>query len=110
MAVVETGVPVWALDDARLDGPLGLRGARAGERLGEGEYAADLRPGACVVADAAGPVAVLFGDVAPEPPPRSRTARGCGCSPSRCPGCRRCTSRRRCSAAPRRFRTPVAPQ
>ena len=62
VAVVETGVPVWALDDARLDGPLGLRGARAGERLGEGEYAADLAPGRVVVADAAGPVAVLFGD------------------------------------------------
>ena len=41
VALVETGVPVWALDAARLDGPLGLRGARAGERLGEGEYAAD---------------------------------------------------------------------
>ena len=55
VAVVETGVPVWALDDARLDGPLGLRGARAGERLGEGEYAADLRARAVVVADAARP-------------------------------------------------------
>jgi DNA/RNA-binding domain of Phe-tRNA-synthetase-like protein len=65
VAVVETGVPVWALDDARLDGPLGLRGARAGERLGEGEYAADLVPGRVVVADAAGPVAVLFGEIAP---------------------------------------------
>lgn len=65
VAVVETGVPVWALDDARLDGPLGLRAARAGERLGEGEYAADLAPGRVVVADAGGPVAVLFGDVAP---------------------------------------------
>jgi DNA/RNA-binding domain of Phe-tRNA-synthetase-like protein len=65
VAVVETGVPVWAVDDARLDGPLGLRGARAGERLGEGEYAADLAPGRVVVADATGPVAVLFGDIAP---------------------------------------------
>jgi DNA/RNA-binding domain of Phe-tRNA-synthetase-like protein len=65
IAVVETGVPVWACDDDRLDGPLGLRGAQAGERLGEGDYADDLEPGRLVVADAAAPVAVLFGDVAP---------------------------------------------
>jgi DNA/RNA-binding domain of Phe-tRNA-synthetase-like protein len=65
IAVVETGVPVWALDDDRLDGALGLRAAQAGERLGEGEYAPDLAPGRLVVADAAAPVAILFGDVAP---------------------------------------------
>jgi DNA/RNA-binding domain of Phe-tRNA-synthetase-like protein len=65
VALVETGVPVWAVDDARLDGPLGVRGARAGERLGEGEYADDLAPGRLVVADARGPVAVLFGELAP---------------------------------------------
>jgi DNA/RNA-binding domain of Phe-tRNA-synthetase-like protein len=65
IAVVETGVPVWALDADRVDGPLGLRGAQAGERLGEGEYAPDLAPGRLVVADASAPVAVLFGDVAP---------------------------------------------
>jgi DNA/RNA-binding domain of Phe-tRNA-synthetase-like protein len=73
VAVVETGVPLWAVDAQRLDGPLGLRGARAGERLGEGEYAADLAPGRVVVADAGGPVAVLFGDVAPSRLPGRRT-------------------------------------
>ena len=45
VAVVETGVPVWALDAERVNGPLGLRGARAGERLGAGRYAHDLAPG-----------------------------------------------------------------
>jgi DNA/RNA-binding domain of Phe-tRNA-synthetase-like protein len=75
VAVVETGVPVWALDDARVAGPLGLRGARAGERLGEGEYAADLAPGRLVVADANGPVAVLFGDVAPSHRPARDSVR-----------------------------------
>jgi len=75
VAVVETGVPVWALDDERLDGPLGLRGARDGERVGEGEYAADLPPGRVVVADAAGPVAVLFGDLAPSRCPSRDTTR-----------------------------------
>jgi DNA/RNA-binding domain of Phe-tRNA-synthetase-like protein len=75
VAVVETGVPVWAVDDERLDGPLGLRGARPGERLGEGEYAPDLAPERIVVADASGPVAVLFGDVSPSHLPGRDSAR-----------------------------------
>jgi DNA/RNA-binding domain of Phe-tRNA-synthetase-like protein len=75
VAVVETGVPVWAVDDTRLDGPLGLRAARTGERLGEGEYAADLVPGRVVVADATGPVAVLFGDIAAGRRPDRHSAR-----------------------------------
>jgi DNA/RNA-binding domain of Phe-tRNA-synthetase-like protein len=75
VAVVETGVPVWAVDDERLDGPLGLRGAGPGERLGEGEYAPDLAPERIVVADASGPVAVLFGDVAPSHLPGRDSAR-----------------------------------
>jgi DNA/RNA-binding domain of Phe-tRNA-synthetase-like protein len=65
LALVETGVPVWALDADRVEGPLGLRAALADERLGDGEYANDLVPGRLVVADQAGPVAVLFGDTAP---------------------------------------------
>jgi DNA/RNA-binding domain of Phe-tRNA-synthetase-like protein len=79
LGLVETGVPVWALDDGRRDGPLGLRAARAGERLGDGELAADLGPGRLVVADARGPVAVLFGAIAPghEPARRSERLRLC---------------------------------
>jgi DNA/RNA-binding domain of Phe-tRNA-synthetase-like protein len=73
VAVVETGVPVWALDAARLHGSLGLRAARAGERLGEGELAGDVPAGRLVVADAAGPVAALFGDVAASHRPGRRT-------------------------------------
>jgi DNA/RNA-binding domain of Phe-tRNA-synthetase-like protein len=60
LAVVETGVPVWALDDERLDGPLGLRLAGAGERVGDGELAGEAPPGQLVVADAERAVAVLF--------------------------------------------------
>ena len=75
LGLVETGVPVWAVDDATLDGPLGVRPAAAGERLGSGEYANDLPAGRLLVADAAGPVAVLFGDVAPGREVTSRTAR-----------------------------------
>jgi DNA/RNA-binding domain of Phe-tRNA-synthetase-like protein len=63
LAVVETGVPIWALDDATLDGPLGIREARSGERRPRPDgFADDLPPGRLVVADAAGPVAVLFGE------------------------------------------------
>lgn len=64
LALVETGVPLWALDAGALDGPLGVREARRGDRLGEGAYAPDLAPGRLVVADAERAVAVLFGPVA----------------------------------------------
>ena len=60
LAVVETGVPVWALDDERLDGPLGLRTAAAGERVGDGELADEAPDGQIVVADASRALAVLF--------------------------------------------------
>ena len=66
LAVVETGVPVWALDDARVDGSLGIRPATPGERLGRGEPANDVAPGRLVVADDSGPLAQLFGEVAPQ--------------------------------------------
>lgn len=66
IALVETGVPVWALDEDTLEGDLRIRAAQPGERLGSGEYANDLPPGRLVVADDAGPVAVLFGDLAPD--------------------------------------------
>lgn len=55
IAVMETSVPVWALDAAALDGELRLRTAAAGEGIPGGRL---------VVADAARPVAVLFGDIA----------------------------------------------
>jgi DNA/RNA-binding domain of Phe-tRNA-synthetase-like protein len=75
VAAVETGVGVWALDAARVDGPLGIRAAAPGERLGAGELARDLPAGRLVVADARAPVAALFGDVDPErAPTRASTA------------------------------------
>jgi DNA/RNA-binding domain of Phe-tRNA-synthetase-like protein len=75
LALVETGVPVWALDADRVRGALGLRPARAGERLGDGEYADDLVPSRIIVADDAGPVAVLFGQTAPGRLPTRETSR-----------------------------------
>jgi DNA/RNA-binding domain of Phe-tRNA-synthetase-like protein len=73
IGLIETSVPLWALDARRLDGPLGVRLARAGERLGRGDLASDLPAGRLVVADAATPVAVLFGGLAPAVRPSSST-------------------------------------
>jgi DNA/RNA-binding domain of Phe-tRNA-synthetase-like protein len=64
IALVETSIPLWAVDPGRLDGPLGIRLSRAGERLGSGPYADELPAGRLVVADAGSPVGVLFGDLA----------------------------------------------
>ena len=57
VAVMDTSVPVWALDGAALEGELELRAVREGE--------AGQPAGRLVVADAARPVAVLFGDADP---------------------------------------------
>ena len=65
IAVMETGVPLWALDAERVEGELGLRPAARGERFGAGEYASDIPRGRLLVADGAGPVGVLFGALAP---------------------------------------------
>lgn len=66
IALVETGVPLWALDADAIDGPLGLRLSRAGERLGRGEEALELPAGRIVVADASVPLGPLFGELAPD--------------------------------------------
>ena len=63
LAVIETGVPVWALDADRVEGPLGIRPATSGERLGRGEHAHAAPEGRLVVADAESPLLELFGEV-----------------------------------------------
>ena len=74
IAVAETAVPLWALDDATLSGPLGIRAAGEAESLGRGELAHDAQPHRLVVADADGPVAELFGEPATAHAPSSETA------------------------------------
>lgn len=65
IALVETGVPVWALDADVVDVTgLGIRPALAGEQLGTGEAAAPLTARQLVVADARCIHAVLFGEIA----------------------------------------------
>jgi DNA/RNA-binding domain of Phe-tRNA-synthetase-like protein len=65
IALVETGVPIWALDADRVEGDLGVRLAGEGERLGRDPAAPPLIPGRLVVADERSALAVLFGDLAP---------------------------------------------
>lgn len=66
IALVETGVPVWALDRGVVDvDSLGIRAAVSGERLGSGADGLALGAGQLVVADAVRAHAVLFGDPAP---------------------------------------------
>lgn len=57
IALVETDVPVWALDADCLAGPLHLRLARSGEKAGRGAQARPVGSGRIVVADDAGPLA-----------------------------------------------------
>lgn len=66
IALVETGVGVWALNGDVVDaGGLGVRVSVEGDRLGSSGRASELRPGRLVVADAESVHATLFGDVAP---------------------------------------------
>lgn len=75
IALMDTGVPVWALDAGNLDGALGIRTAGDGEPLGRSTGAPLLPEGRLVVADATSPVAVLFGEVAASHRVRDRTPR-----------------------------------
>jgi DNA/RNA-binding domain of Phe-tRNA-synthetase-like protein len=73
ITLVDTGVPVWALDAATVEEPLGIRSSREGEQFGvpatdppaRSSSAPLLPAGRLVVADAACTVGVLFGALAP---------------------------------------------
>jgi DNA/RNA-binding domain of Phe-tRNA-synthetase-like protein len=67
IALIETGVPVWALEANAVDeGGLGIRLTVAGDRLGSSEDARQLAEGRLAVTDAHTVHAVLFDDdVAP---------------------------------------------
>jgi DNA/RNA-binding domain of Phe-tRNA-synthetase-like protein len=64
IALLETGVAVWAIDAAHVDGEVGVRTSTDGERLGTGRAAKTLGEGELVIADAARPLARLLA-----PPP-----------------------------------------
>jgi hypothetical protein len=84
ITLVDTGVPVWALDAATVEDPLGIRSSREGESFGGSPSYPPASPadppartpahssedpllpaGRLVVADARCAVAVLFGEIAP---------------------------------------------
>jgi DNA/RNA-binding domain of Phe-tRNA-synthetase-like protein len=82
IALVETGVGVWALDAQVVDaGGLGIRISVEGDRLGKTEHGnhpgspSHLRAGRLVVADAESVHAILFGEVAPGHAPSADTER-----------------------------------
>jgi DNA/RNA-binding domain of Phe-tRNA-synthetase-like protein len=66
ISLVETGVPVWALDADVVDaaGP-GIRASVEGDQLGSGELASPLPPGRLLVADAGSVHGLLFDEIAP---------------------------------------------
>ncbi len=65
IALVDTGVPVWALAAAHVDGALGIRASSDGEPFGRAPDAPPLPGGRLVVADASTALTVLFGEIAP---------------------------------------------
>jgi hypothetical protein len=73
IALIDTAVPVWALDCETVSGPLGIRLSRARERLGRSANGPSLQAGRLVVADADSPLAILFGEPAPGHEPGART-------------------------------------
>ena len=73
IALLDTGIPVWALATEAVDGPLGIRSSVEGERLGRSSGAPALPAGRLVIADASSPLAVLFGEVAPGHRPLATT-------------------------------------
>jgi DNA/RNA-binding domain of Phe-tRNA-synthetase-like protein len=74
IALLDTGVPVWALDAVALDGQLGIRASREGEALGGAPSGRQLPAGQLVVADGRAAVAVLFGEIAAEHLPDTNSA------------------------------------
>jgi DNA/RNA-binding domain of Phe-tRNA-synthetase-like protein len=75
IGLIDTAVPVWALDADTVNGPLGIRVTRSAERLGRGHEGPSLGGGRLVVADADSPLAILFGQLAQGHEPSSHTRR-----------------------------------
>jgi len=75
IALIETGVAVWALDADLVAGELGIRTTTSADTLAGYDRGAYLAPGRLAVADAAALHALLFEDVAPEHEVSSRTSR-----------------------------------
>jgi DNA/RNA-binding domain of Phe-tRNA-synthetase-like protein len=75
IALIDTGVAVWALDSELVDGPLGIRPSREGERLGRSGEGSPLPAARLIVADASAALAIMFGELAPGHAPQADTPR-----------------------------------
>jgi DNA/RNA-binding domain of Phe-tRNA-synthetase-like protein len=75
LGLIDTAVPVWALDADKASGPLGIRLSRADEPLGGGSDAPRPGAGRLVVADADSALAILFEDPLPIHLPTAATRR-----------------------------------
>ncbi|HTD57439.1 MAG TPA: hypothetical protein VK672_00965 [Solirubrobacteraceae bacterium] len=75
IGLIDTGVPVWALDSDTLSGPLGIRVSQPDEHLGRSADGPNLGGGRLVVADADSALAILFDDPAPAHAPTAATRR-----------------------------------
>jgi len=75
IALIDTGVPVWALDAESVEGSLGIRSSREGERLGRSPDDPELPTGRLVIADSSAPLAILFGELARRHAPAAQTRR-----------------------------------
>jgi DNA/RNA-binding domain of Phe-tRNA-synthetase-like protein len=73
IALLDTGVPVWAFDAQSLDGQLGIRACGEDEPLGRSAAAPSLPAGRLVVADSSAALATLFGELAPAHAPSAGT-------------------------------------
>jgi DNA/RNA-binding domain of Phe-tRNA-synthetase-like protein len=73
IALVDTGVPVWALDAEAVEGTLGVRVSQEGEALGRASNARALPAGRLVIADSTTALGVLFGELASGTQPGLRT-------------------------------------
>ncbi len=73
IALIDTGVPVWALDVEAVDGALGVRISLEGEPLGRSSDAWALPAGRLVVADGSAALGLLFGELASDCEPGART-------------------------------------
>ena len=75
IALIDTAVPVWALDADTVDGPLGIRLTRPEEHLGRSPQASSIGAGRLVVADADCALSMLFGEPAEVHRPTAATRR-----------------------------------
>jgi DNA/RNA-binding domain of Phe-tRNA-synthetase-like protein len=73
IALLDTGVPVWAVDTGAVDGVLGVRVSREGEPLGRARDAQALPAGRLVLADGSAALGLLFGELARGARPGART-------------------------------------